>query len=250
MTTDNDALKQVTADDIGGFVNTVVALWQHAKLREAVKKQLDEVLMEIGNDLDGAIITEPDTMNRWLSAALIGTEEAQPEAAAPHSQRAEQYQSDRVTGFVDMLLFLFARPDLGRDTKDDLARAIGDIGCELKTENLPISEAVRIWITGAPVDEQEAVHKQTTTDPQRHALRTECELFKVARMHTEWEDLADEGSILLKAVLANEPIDEIHLWLDFLARCSFMCTSEFSKAFEAYSKQVLDWNQGGEADES
>ena len=250
MTTDNEALKQVTADDINGFVNVVWRLLRNDKLGKGTKSQFDDALRSIGNDFGAGDILAYVSMQNWLSTALINSEQSQPEAAAPHSQRAEQYQSDSATGFVDMLLFLFAHPDLGRDTKDKLASAIADVGFELNTPNSPLSAAARIWVAGATAAKPEASHKETMTDKQRRALQTECELFKVPRMHTEWDKLADEGSILLKVVLGQEPLTEIHLWLDFLARCSFMCTSAFSKAFEEYSKQVLDWNKGGGADES
>ena len=180
MTTDNEALKQVTADDIGGFVATVTALLNSDKLESSLRENLDTALTEIGNGFDAGCITKPDTMSRWLSAALIA-----------NSKSAQQQP-----------------------------------------------EAERVNIT--PQWQDAIIEK---------SIANECLVLRIARSHTEWDVLRPESSIQLAALLNSVDEDDHAVLLELYQWFCFMSTKEFSRAFQDYRQQVLDWSKGGEANE-
>ncbi|MGA9773664.1 MAG: hypothetical protein WBV94_31830 [Blastocatellia bacterium] len=107
MTSDNEALKQVTADDIGGFVNTVHALFKHDELGKGTKDQFDDALRAIGNDFGAGDIVGYVSMTNWLFKALSERRQEQPAPEAEQSSSASQcYFDDNedVERFLDAVI--------------------------------------------------------------------------------------------------------------------------------------------------
>ena len=207
MTTDNDALKQVTADDIGGFVNTILSLLNDDRLKSEAKSNLKLALDMIQVDLNWADSTQPEMLKIWFPLAF-GVN-PQPEVNAPEPRSvAQASQSDEAEPYleaipVDPVTLGSYFPD---DDAESIVSLIVDTTEEHAVETLTEFALHFYNMLGSEESEHIKIARRDMgllLEAAFNRTKTHASAFRLYRMQSHIQYAATPSSLIEKAIAEN-----------------------------------------------